>query len=61
MRKLFKERKLFKGGNYMRKYGIRNNNNNMGKVQIHPQVSTNGNTIKYLMEENYIWPQRPRK
>ena len=22
MRKLFKERKLFKGGNYMRKYGI---------------------------------------
>jgi hypothetical protein len=23
MRKLFKERKLFKGGNYMRKYGIR--------------------------------------
>ena len=25
MRKLFKERKLFKGGNYMRKYGIRIN------------------------------------
>jgi hypothetical protein len=24
MRKLFKERKLFKGGNYMRKYGKRN-------------------------------------
>ena len=24
MRKLFKERKLFKGGNYMRKYGIWN-------------------------------------
>ena len=24
MRKLFKERKLFKGGNYMRKYGILN-------------------------------------
>ena len=23
MRKLFKERKLFKGGNYMRKYGRR--------------------------------------
>ena len=23
MRKLFKERKLFKGGNYMRKYGIK--------------------------------------
>jgi hypothetical protein len=22
MRKLFKERKIFKGGNYMRKYGI---------------------------------------
>ena len=22
MRKLFKERKLFKGGNYMRKYGM---------------------------------------
>jgi hypothetical protein len=22
MRKLFKERKLFKGGNYMRKYGL---------------------------------------
>ena len=22
MRKLFKDRKLFKGGNYMRKYGI---------------------------------------
>ena len=26
MRKLFKERKLFKGGNYMRKYGILNDN-----------------------------------
>ena len=24
MRKLFKERKLFKGGNYMRKYGMYN-------------------------------------
>ena len=24
MKKLFKERKLFKGGNYMRKYGIWN-------------------------------------
>ena len=24
MRKLFKERKLFKGGNYMRKYGTWN-------------------------------------
>jgi hypothetical protein len=24
MRKLFKEKKLFKGGNYMRKYGISN-------------------------------------
>ena len=24
MRKLFKERKLFKGGNYMRKYGYLN-------------------------------------
>ena len=24
MRKLFKDRKLFKGGNYMRKYGIQN-------------------------------------
>ena len=26
MRKLFKERKLFKGGNYMRKYGIYSGN-----------------------------------
>ena len=25
MRKRFKERKLFKGGNYMRKYGIQSN------------------------------------
>ena len=25
MRKLFKERKLFKGGNYMRKYGMYQN------------------------------------
>ena len=24
MRKLFKERKIFKGGNYMKKYGILN-------------------------------------
>ena len=29
MRKLFKERKLFKGGNYMRKYGT---SNRKGKI-----------------------------
>ena len=32
MRKLFKERKLFKGGNYMRKYGNYNLSYNMATV-----------------------------
>ena len=31
MRKLFKERKLFKGGNYMRKYGIYKIHEEQGK------------------------------
>ena len=30
MRKLFKERKLFNGGNYMRKYGTYKNHLNIG-------------------------------
>ena len=39
MRKLFKERKLFKGGNYMRKYGIWNSFGKIDYSAIHTQGS----------------------
>ena len=42
MRKLFKERKLFKGGNYMRKYGI------------YPKYYKNSNESCTLIHSPYI-------
>ena len=36
MRKLFKERKLFKGGNYMRKYGMHILTNHLQDQSIKP-------------------------
>ena len=45
MRKLFKERKLFKGGNYMRKYGIQT-----GFCQLYKDSKWKPNLVKYLDE-----------
>ena len=47
MRKLLKERKLFKGGNYMRKYGIR-----LAVVINHNSIQFNSNDI--FSDESFV-------
>ena len=44
MRKLFKERKLFKGGNYMRKYGTWSEHNERdfkNGMRLHKRIDSN--------------------
>jgi hypothetical protein len=50
MRKLFKERKLFKGGNYMRKYGIRNGTSSSQNAPLCKEEDKNNNNPIYSLD-----------
>ena len=51
MRKLFKERKLFKGGNYMRKYGSCLGNGNYDKSSLLIQKCEECSILQFCLHE----------
>ena len=53
MRKLFKERKLFKGGNYMRKYGMFKGNYFFNGMMTITQKNAGKLDFQHLMLEYF--------
>ena len=59
MRKLFKVRKLFKGGNYMRKYGmyisyLRHSNKSLALTTACSKMNSNFSGSKISLKQSYL-------